>query len=133
MFIGGCPVSVATLLRDPSAVDGQIYPGGIRPGGVAFLAPGSTVQKGLSRRSLQTRYGQREQSRKSGFKEVMMGSSWTGFQPQNEVVKLQWAMLEISQFEITAPEIEALLAIAVACNDVEKDEPGTEDFEASDP
>ncbi len=41
-----------------------------------------------------------------------MGSSWSGFQPQNEIVKLQWAALEISEFRITAQEFELLLSIA---------------------
>jgi hypothetical protein len=38
-----------------------------------------------------------------------MVSSWSGFQPQNEIVKLQWTMLEACQFEITAREFRVLL------------------------
>lgn len=38
-----------------------------------------------------------------------MVSSWSGFQPQNEIVKLQWSMLEACQFEITAREFQILL------------------------
>lgn len=41
-----------------------------------------------------------------------MGNRWSGFQPQNEVVKLQWALMEASEFKITAKEFEALLAIS---------------------
>ena len=40
-----------------------------------------------------------------------MGSSWTGFDPQNEIVKLQWAVLEASQLNITAQELARMLAI----------------------
>ena len=40
-----------------------------------------------------------------------MGSSWSGFEPQNEVVKLQWAVLEASAFKITAQEFQMLLGI----------------------
>jgi len=41
-----------------------------------------------------------------------MGSSWSGFDPQNELVKLQWAVLEASEFQLTEHEFEVLLAIS---------------------
>jgi hypothetical protein len=63
-----------------------------------------------------------------------MGSSWSGFQPQNELVKLQWAALEASEFRITAQEFEILLSITglkkkrdtESVWDSEKTDPGSE-------
>jgi hypothetical protein len=39
-----------------------------------------------------------------------MGSSWSGFLPQNDIVKLQWAVLEACQTEATAKALGILLA-----------------------
>jgi hypothetical protein len=38
-----------------------------------------------------------------------MGSSWSGFSPQNDIVKLQWAVLEGCQTEVAARFLSALL------------------------
>jgi hypothetical protein len=38
-----------------------------------------------------------------------MGSSYSGFQPQNEIVRLQWTVLEAFEFDITAREFRLLL------------------------
>ena len=51
-----------------------------------------------------------------------MGNSWSGFQPQNELVKLQWALMEASEFKITAQEFEALLAVSGLSKLPDKDE-----------
>lgn len=38
-----------------------------------------------------------------------MGSSWSGFVPQNDIVRLQWAMLEASQKETAAKMLSLFL------------------------
>ncbi len=38
-----------------------------------------------------------------------MGSSWSGFLPQNDIIKLQWAVLEGCQTEVAAKALSALL------------------------
>jgi len=38
-----------------------------------------------------------------------MGSSWSGFLPQNEIIKLQWAVLEGCQTELATKALSALL------------------------
>jgi hypothetical protein len=38
-----------------------------------------------------------------------MGSSWSGFLPQNDIIKLQWAVLEGCQTDIAAKALSALL------------------------
>ena len=38
-----------------------------------------------------------------------MGSSWSGFLPQNEIIKLQWAVLEGCQTEKATKALFALL------------------------
>jgi hypothetical protein len=38
-----------------------------------------------------------------------MGSSWSGFLPQNDVVRLQWAVLEASQNEAAAQALSLFL------------------------
>lgn len=38
-----------------------------------------------------------------------MGSSWSGFLPQNEIIKLQWAVLEGCQSEMATKALSALL------------------------
>ena len=38
-----------------------------------------------------------------------MGSSWSGFVPQNDIIRLQWAMLEASQREAAAKLLAILL------------------------
>jgi hypothetical protein len=46
-------------------------------------------------------------------REVYMGSSWSGFQPQNEVAKLDWAVMEACHFEMTTQALELLLSSPV--------------------
>lgn len=60
-----------------------------------------------------------------------MGSSWSGFQPQNELVKLQWAALEASEFRLTAREFELLLSITGLKS--KRDLETTPDNEEADP
>jgi len=50
-----------------------------------------------------------------------MGSSWSRFQPQNEIVKLQWAVLEASQLDLTAQELARLLSITGLTGQLEND------------
>ena len=54
-------------------------------------------------------------------KEGIMGSSWSRFQPQNEIVKLQWAVLEASQLDLTAQELARLLSITGLTGQLEND------------
>ena len=61
-----------------------------------------------------------------------MVSSWSGFQPQNEIVKLQWSLLEACQFEISAHEIQVLLASVGLSEQAEPDE-ALEDLQARSP
>ncbi len=42
-----------------------------------------------------------------------MGSSWSGFLPQNDIIKLQWAVLEGCQTDVAAKALSALLAKSV--------------------
>ena len=55
-----------------------------------------------------------------------MGSSWSGFLPQNDIIKLQWAVLEGCQTEVAAKALSTLLGKAadgaVLPNDDESDE-----------
>ena len=39
-----------------------------------------------------------------------MGSSWSGFQPQNEIVRLEWAVLEARR--LLVPEAATYAALA---------------------
>ncbi|MGH7867643.1 MAG: hypothetical protein ACREP9_08455 [Candidatus Dormibacteraceae bacterium] len=39
-----------------------------------------------------------------------MGSKWNGFLPQNDVIKIHWAVMEACQSEGTAKALSALLA-----------------------
>jgi hypothetical protein len=57
-----------------------------------------------------------------------MGSSWSGFQPQNEVVRLHWALLEAIQTEGAAQALGILLAKAVP-----KDQPQEQDGSEENP
>ena len=41
-----------------------------------------------------------------------MGSSWCGFLPQNDIIKLQWAVLEGCQTDVTAKALSALVGKA---------------------
>jgi hypothetical protein len=41
-----------------------------------------------------------------------MGSSWCGFSPQNDIIKLQWAVLEGCQTDVAARALSALLGNA---------------------
>jgi hypothetical protein len=41
-----------------------------------------------------------------------MGSSWSGFLPQNDVVRLQWAVLEASQNEAAATALSFFMGAA---------------------
>jgi hypothetical protein len=54
-------------------------------------------------------------------------SSWSGFQPQNEIVKLQWAVLEASQLDISAQELSRLLEITGLKRPTDSDDPLDED------
>lgn len=51
-----------------------------------------------------------------------MGSSWSGFQPQNEIVKLNWAVLEASGLDLTVQEFARLLGVSELNEPVESDE-----------
>lgn len=39
-----------------------------------------------------------------------MGSKWNGFLPQNDVIKIHWAVMEACQSEDTAKALSSLLA-----------------------
>ena len=58
-----------------------------------------------------------------------MGSSWNGFSPQNDIIKLQWAVLEGCQTEVAAKALSALLgkaeALGIAQNDEEPEDDGS--------
>lgn len=56
-----------------------------------------------------------------------MGSSWSGFDPQNELVKLQWALLEASEFQLTEREFAVLLAISGLSPDAKSQEDSESD------
>jgi hypothetical protein len=43
-----------------------------------------------------------------------MGSSWSGFVPQNDIIKLQWAVLEGCQTDVAAKALSDLLGKAPA-------------------
>ncbi len=47
-----------------------------------------------------------------GGERTFMGSSWSGFVPQNDIVRLQWALLEVSQKETAAKALSILLGKA---------------------
>jgi len=51
-----------------------------------------------------------------------MGSSWSGFLPQNDIIKLQWAVLEGCQTEVAAKALSALLGKAGAVSASENEE-----------
>lgn len=55
-----------------------------------------------------------------------MSSSWSGFLPQNDIIKLQWAVLEGCQTEVAAKALSALLGnagtIAAAQNEEEPED-----------
>jgi tetrahydromethanopterin S-methyltransferase subunit C len=55
-----------------------------------------------------------------------MGSSWSGFLPQNDIIKLQWAVLEGCQTDVAAKALSALLgksaAVAESQNGEDQDE-----------
>lgn len=52
-----------------------------------------------------------------------MGSSWSGFVPQNDIIKLQWAILEGCQTEVATKALSVLLGTA----DQSKGEPEDEE------
>jgi len=55
-----------------------------------------------------------------------MGSSWSGFLPQNDIIKLQWAVLEGCQTERAT---KALFSLLGSCN---SNPPGGEEGEQED-
>ena len=62
-----------------------------------------------------------------------MGSSWNGFVPQNDIVRLQWAMLEASQKESAAKLLSLLLGKNCAAEARESpDDPEDEIWHARD-
>jgi len=56
-----------------------------------------------------------------------MGSKWNGFLPQNDVIKIHWAVMEACQSEATAKALSSLLANIQRFNTTEPKEESDED------